>query len=353
MCIYLIVLILVVALSALAEKKTNILYSIVVAIPLIIVSGIRWNVGTDFGTYYYTFNKILSFPFSILISNSYGDFIPFERGFSILVWIIGVISKEPQVVIFFISVFNVGMVIYCLKKYSKSFTLSVYLYITMMVYFSAFNGMRQWIASIILFWAIKYIWNDNFIKYFICVILASTIHISALIMIPVYFIVKERPFGRKIFIIIILLIVVSMRLDSILDKFENITSGTRYESYTTINNEDDGVNIFRVLVAFIPIIMSFMYYMNYKNDKKMNILINFAMMNFLVLCLATKSTYISRFSMYFEIYNLLLYPKFINGLKKGQRSLFCTLVVICFFAYMCMLLPVDSNLLPYKTIFNK
>lgn len=67
----------------------------------------------------------------------------------------------------------------------------------MMVYFSAFNGMRQWIASIILFWAIKYIWNDNFIKYFICVILASTIHISALIMIPVYFIVKERPFGRK------------------------------------------------------------------------------------------------------------------------------------------------------------
>ena len=93
--------------------------------------------------------------------------------------------------------------------------------------------------------------------------------------------------------------------------------------------------------------------MNYKNDKKMNILINFAMINFLVLCLATKSTYISRFSMYFEIYNLLLYPKFINGLKKGQRSLFCTLVVICFFAYMCMLLPVDSNLLPYKTIFNK
>lgn len=82
------------------RKKTNILYSIVVAIPLIIVSGIRWNVGTDFGTYYYTFNKILSFPFSILISNSYGDFIPFERGFSILVWIIGVISKEPQVVIF-------------------------------------------------------------------------------------------------------------------------------------------------------------------------------------------------------------------------------------------------------------
>ena len=355
--IYITTFILAVILAKIAnEKKIKKWIAVcMVSLPLILVSGFRWMVGTDFGTYYYTIENIINnCSINFLLSDSYSDFIAFERGFSIIVWCIGTIYKNPQFVIFMISVFNIMVVINCIKKYSESFTLSVFLYITTMVYFSAFNGMRQWISSVFLFWAIKYIYEKNFWKYCICVLIAINIHISAVIMLLMYWIVKIKPFSKKTFAIIMLTLMIFFSLNIIIKNFGNFVVGTRYEEYTNGSNmDDDGVNIFRVLVAAVPVIMSFFYYKKYPKDEEANVLINFSLINFLFLCLATQSTIIARFNMYFEPYNLLLYPKFLKMFKKEERYLYIFVLATCFFAYMYLLLPVDSNLLPYRTIFNK
>ena len=336
------------------RKKMNKWWAIIfVTIPLVCIAGFRWKVGTDFGTYYATFEQIPNYTFSFLFGNTYSDFIPYERGFSVLIWLIGVINKNPQFIIFITSLINIGLVVYTLKKYSEHFGLSIYLYITTMIYYSAFNGIRQWIASVIIFLALKYIFQRNFKKYLIFVIIASTIHISALIMIPVYFIVAFKPFGKKMIMIVICFAVISMLLSPILSSLEVFTLGTRYESYTTIGSEDNGVNIFRVLVAAVPVTISFVYYKRLKNDKESRYLINFSILNLLVLLLATQSTIISRFNMYFELYNLLLYPKLVNIFKQEEKYLFVFLIGIFFFIYMLLLLPVDSNLLPYNFFWNQ
>ena len=336
------------------RKKFNKWWAIIlVTIPLVCVAGFRWKVGTDFGTYYSTFEEIPYYKLSFLFGSTYSDFIPYERGFSVLIWLIGIINKNPQFIVFITSLINIVLVVYTLKNYSEHFGLSIYLYITTMIYYSAFNGIRQWIASVIIFLALKYVFERNFKKYLIFVIIAGTIHISALIMIPVYFIVAFKPFGKKIIMVIIAFAIISILLEPLLLSFESITAGTRYEDYTSISDSDNGVNIFRVLVAAVPVIISFIYYKRLKEDKESRFLINFSTLNLLILLVAMQSTIISRFSMYFELYNLLLYPKLVNIFKKEEKYLFVFLLGIFFFVYMFLLLPVDSNLLPYNFFWNK
>ena len=60
------------------------------------------------------------------------------------------------------------------------------------------NGMRQCLAAAILF-----IFNDLIVKgkfklYLGVVLIVSTIHASALIMIPVYFIVRQDAWSKKL-----------------------------------------------------------------------------------------------------------------------------------------------------------
>ena len=155
------------------------------------------------------------------------------------------------------------------------------------------------------------------------------------------------------FIVIIIFVIVTMSLTPILSSFENIVEGTRYEDYTSISKTDDGVNIFRVLVAMVPVALSFIYYKKLKEDKENKYLVNFSILNLLILVLAMQSTIISRFTMYFELYNLLLYPKFLKVFKKEERYIFVFLLCLCFFIYMVLLLPVDSNLLPYRFCWEK
>lgn len=334
-------------------KASKWLTVILVSIPLVCIAGFRWKVGTDFVTYYSTFTEIPNYSLSFLFGKTYSDFIPYERGFSLLVWIIGLINKNPQFIIFITSLINVVIVVVALKKYSRNFSLSIYLYVTSMIYFSTFNGIRQWIASVIIFIAFKYLINRDLKKYLIFVLITSMIHISSLIMIPVYFIVNFKPFGKKIIIIVVIIGIISVLLQPILQNLEVFTTDTRYSEYMNVSEEDDGVNIFRVLVAAVPVIISFIFYNKLKDDKENRFLINFATLNFLVLFLAMQSTIIARLTMYFELYNLLLYPKIVKVLKKEEAYVFIFILCLCFFIYMCMLLPVDSNLLPYRTFWNK
>ena len=283
----------------------------------------------------------------------YSKVIPYEWGFSILIWGIGIINKNPQFIMFIMSCINIIPVVIMLKNKSNNFVISIYLYITMMLYYSAFNGIRQWIASVLLFCSLKYVIRKNLKKYIICVIIATTIHISALIMLPVYFIVNFKPFGKKFMLVIGIFIILSFTLIPILSNFSILAQGTKYEAYTTQSAEDDGVNIFRVLVASIPVLISFFWYSKLKAENENRILINYSVLNVLIWILALTNTYMARFTMYFELYNLLLYPKIINILKKNEKYVFVTIMCLCFFLYMSALLPVDSNLLPYVSVFNK
>lgn len=67
------------------------------------------------------------------------------------------------------------------------YRLSVLFYFVTGVYFDAYNGLRQYIAVSICFYAMKYILNKDAKRYFLAVLIAFLFHKSALFFVPVYF----------------------------------------------------------------------------------------------------------------------------------------------------------------------
>lgn len=86
---------------------------------------------------------------------------------------------------------------------------------SLLMFFSIFaldayidNPMRNLIASVIFLFSFKFILNNNFFKYLIIIIVASTFHMSALFMIPLYLIRKININYKTIIIILCFLITI-------------------------------------------------------------------------------------------------------------------------------------------------
>lgn len=68
--------------------------------------------------------------------------------------------------------------------------------------------------------------------------------------------------------------------------------------------------------------------------------------------MALRSTVLARIAMYFN-FIMRCYFVFLRIFKKNSRWIAVLIMVVLFLAYMIMLLPTDSNLLPYRTIFGQ
>lgn len=72
-------------------------------------------------------------------------------------------------------------------------------------FFWSMNGVRQFVAMAIFLYSIKFIINHNMGKYFLMVGLAALFHISALFLIPLYFIPFQKLYNQKIWFIAFIL----------------------------------------------------------------------------------------------------------------------------------------------------
>ena len=317
-----------------------------ITISLIFVSGFRYKSGTDYGTY------------SLIYGNTpnYNINESSEWGFLLLCKILYGISQNPQIMFLVTSIIINVLIVYGVMKYSIKFELSMYLYITTFCYYSTFNGIRQWIASAILFMGYKYILNRNWKRYFIIVLIAYIFHNSALIMIPLYFIVNRKFTSKNTLYLILIFALSYVFFDSFLATLFDFLQGTRYEHYETGMKEwQEGGSMLRVLVYSLPILVIFVFRKNFKLDKnyELNILMNLCLMSVLFMLLGTKHVFFVRLNLYFDIYYVLLLPMLTKTSDKKFNAFIYYSILICYFAFSYKLLTLgDSNIIPYKMRTN-
>lgn len=141
------------------------------------------NVGTD--TENYTYNYILR------IDQDYYDFNDnIEKGYQLLDYLIIGFSYNYFWLLFLTAFFIVFSYLRIIKNYSENYLLSIVLFITLGLYTFLFNGLRQALAMAIMAYSVKYLLEEKVLAYLLVCIIASTFHISALIMIPFYFLVN-------------------------------------------------------------------------------------------------------------------------------------------------------------------
>ena len=122
--------------------------------------------------------------------------------FSALMFCLMLCLSRPSMVVDDNCISGVCVMI-VLRKYSCDFFFSSFLFITLLTFFWMMNGMRQFICVALLFLCCDWIKDGKFTRFIIAVLLMSTVHTTAFLMIPIYFVARSKPWDKKIALFII------------------------------------------------------------------------------------------------------------------------------------------------------
>ena len=314
---------------------------------LFIISAIRFNVGIDFsGTYTNVYYLLLSGSKNIRM----------DIGFLLLYKLIVFFNLDLQW-IFVISSFIINLFVFkAINSLSKDTKLSTYIYICSTFYFFGMNGIRQAISMALFYYSLKFLSEKKCIKYYIVNIIGCLFHQSALLFLPIYFIVNHR-FKKKTNYIIIAIIpffITSLLAPIII----NVLKNTRYALYFMYNNY--GVMKFLNLSSIINLIICiiFLKIIDLKDDSKEgNLSFAYFIIHYIGVCLTAFMTSIPLALRVFESFRFIDFLSVPYLLKKYNgkfTSLIYIFVIFLYFAYFMyhIFLKNANGVLPYTTIFG-
>ncbi|MEH6947946.1 EpsG family protein [Bacillus sp. JJ634] len=305
-------------------SKPNKMLVFGVMVCLVVISGLRENIGDTF-FYIYLF-EINDFTWEYIISQK-------DYGFGVLQMILKNYSDDPQILIFSTALITNVLIILVLYNYSRIFELSTFVYITGGLHLVSMNGIRQVMAAAICFAATKYLFNGNFIKYSALVLLASTIHLSALILLPIYFLVRVKAWSKSTFFIIFLSILIVFGFEMFSSILFTALEDTQYSDYSSF--DEGGANIIRVAVSAAPIILAYLGREKLREVfPKSDYIVNMSILGLVFMVISTQSWIFARVSIYFNLYQLILISWIIEAFsKRDQKLMYYSILVLYFIFY--------------------
>lgn len=310
--------------SSLPYPKPNKFLVLAALATLVTVSGLRANIGdTYFYRYAYDFND---FTWDYILSEK-------DIGFGLVQMLLkNYVSEDSQVLIFTTAFITNTLIVYILYNYSRMIEISLFIYITGGLFLVSMNGIRQVLAASIAFIAIKYLINGNMIRYFLVVVLASLFHQSALILLPFYFLVRAKAWSKATLGLIIISVVIVIGYDQFSSLLFAAIEDTQYGHYKDFS--EGGANIIRVVVSSIPIIFAYL-----GRDKLREIMpfsdyiVNMSLVGLLFMVISTQNWIFARFSIYFELYQLILISWVIKLFRQRDEKFMYYSILICYIAY--------------------
>ena len=319
----------------LVESRTNIIFAIVIFSVIILFSGLRSGVA-DTHAYIKMFNE---YPITWLEAiEVITDENAREPGFRLLsILFKSFISQDYHAWLFVIALITGICIMIPLYKYSCNFGISTFLFIASCQFTWMLNGMRQFLVASIMFACTHFILEKKTIPYIATVLFLSTIHTSLLIMIPVYFIVRDEPWQKKNIIFMILIILSMVFADRFTNILTDVVEDTNYStSVNEFKDADDGTNSIRILVEAVPTIIAFIYRKKIKEKATpiINISINMSMVAtglYIISKVARSGVLLGRLPIYFSLYNLILLPWLLKNIfKKNEKRLLTFSMIICY-----------------------
>jgi transmembrane protein EpsG len=303
--------------------RPNAILVCLATIVLAIVSGLRKNIGD---TFFYMHSYELA-PIKWINIDYKEDF-----GFNILQMLLQKISGDAQLLILVTGIITNVLIVYVLYKYSRIFELGVYVYITSGLYTTSMNGIRQFLAAAIMFTATKYLLNGSFKKYLIIILLASTMHKSVLVLIPMYFIVRREAWSKVTFLILISAIFIVLGFNTFSELLFSTIGDTKYAEYEYF--EEGGVNFLRIVVNLVPLIIA------YLGREKLRALwpqsdyiVNMTIISTVFIIIASQNWIFARFNIYFGLYGLLLMSWIPKLFREKDGKLIYYAIVLCYFVF--------------------
>ena len=335
------------------HKKSKLFWITAVIIPSL-MAGLRLDVGTDWSNYNYDITIIRNTSFKNVISGN----IPLnkmEYGYMLIVKILSSVL-DNNCVFFFFSFLTVLFITKALIEQYGEYDIGLAYFVYLLVYFSSsLNLMRQSLAVAVVFWAMKYVFDNNWKKYITtCLLVMILFHFSAILAIPIYFLWNHKwnaPLDMvRFFKCFVVVLAVVLCWKPIVTKLANsgFSYVERYLPYTygnDVSNRDFYMKIL-ILTAFCVIKMATKI-----DAPKEMFVIQLGMINILIAITGFYVTFVKRIGLYYEIPILYIVCNSQKYFETNSKKIVKILVVIFAIMYFVLVYYIlgQSEIIPYKT----
>lgn len=300
------------------ERRYTWIFAISVFFPVIWMAGNRaWFADTTAYILGY-----LGMPRNILEMPAYVAGVSKDKGFSVIsILLKAVFGSNYTGYLMVLAAFQGFSLICFFRKYSSDYVFSVFLFVASTDYLSwMFNGLRQFMAVTIILFAVPFMLEKKYIPVIAIILLASTMHQSALLMIPFVFAAQGQAWNRKTLFFVCLTLLAVVFVDRFTVFLDDALSNTQYVNVVSdyTNGGDDGTNSLRVAVYSVPAFLAFLGRKRIRKEE--NPLIHFCVnmsvisAGLYLVSMVTSGIFIGRLPIYCSLFGYILLPWEMNHL---------------------------------------
>lgn len=319
-------------------------FFILVTATLIFVAGFRHYVGTDYGQYVINYEIYQAKDISILS----------QPALTIIARISTLIYDDYATWFFLMSCITIIPVMHTIKTESRCVWLSVVLYLFLGCWHFSFNAVKQCAAATILIAGYPLMRDRKIIKWCLICLIASTFHITALLMIPVYFLVNAHITWKRTLLIISVGILVLFSYEQLFGFMAILKQGKGVLSVTA-KDRTNSVNLLRILVHCAPILLYVVFHRRYNtSDTSFCCLYNMSLLNAMLNIGSMNSVYLNRFCSYTNIFNILFIPMLFHPIRKKRTTFWVMpLALMFYFVFWAYDLYKGSSTVVFHWIFER
>lgn len=323
----------------------------------ILISGFRWDTGTDWQSYYDHFKTFEEITFE-------GDM---EPGYNFLNSLNTNIIPHYSFHLFVLAVLAIVPIAITIQRYS------VYPFVSMLVWMTMNLGnifpVRQTVAISLLAYSINFIIRKQKWKFVLTLAIAFTFHFSSIVFAFAYFLFNCH-FSRKTIVVIMCsAIMVSLVSSSLITDVLYFVGGSffqeKLETYIEMNSDNTFGQaftpqqiIFRGLInRSIIILLSFCLLENLrKRDKLLNGLVNWYCVACVLFVLVVPiSPTLGRLAVYYNSSQYFIIPYIFKApfSRRSMSILFVLVLLYCCVRFRGVVNNFKDCYIPYKSVFSE
>lgn len=333
------------------DRRSKKIFIIAVTVQMIVLNGLRSRyVGVDTLRYEKRFIEISQ--------NTDIPRLTDEPAYDFLQQIVVFYTDNFHVWLFIVSVFIFTALGYFIYRYSSNYYLSYILLITLDYFDFAFSGIRQMIAMVIILFTFKYVIEKKLSGFLLIVFIASLFHLSAVVVLPLYFIVNLDWDKTNLSIIFFSYMIIFLLRYDIGWVFLNLYYRSDMEMVARFFNPN---TIGRLSLFILGLVILGVIITNpFKCKERTNIvLINIMLFSFVIQSFSSVSYLFTRLNMYYLFFIILYVPNLFINLDKLPKLLnrvdrryyeviIKIIIVVVLTIYYVNATQVESNILPYS-----
>ncbi|WP_288614061.1 EpsG family protein [uncultured Bacteroides sp.] len=321
------------------DARLKLLFLVLSFLIVSMFCGLRFFVGNDYGGYYYIFrNCRLGYPTRI------------EPSFFLLNKIFSNSTYGYIYVLFVSSVITVWLLYKLLIKCNILY-LGVFFLFTLNLLIMINDQVRQGIALSIFLYGFQYVEKKFFFKYSLFVILATTFHYTAILLLPLYFI-RCFTFKPWMWIFLLLLVFFLHRIGLLSNIVVSVLEHTPIygEIYQTKGVYFEAVQESSGLGTLYKLIIALVVAISY-NKMKRNYYVDLFLIGSILNIFFVGFLLAERVSFYLLYANVVALPLLYLSTKKKIIRLFILVIPLTYFVVQSFSGLESHGAVPYRTFF--